>query len=89
MRELTLGMFNNQALTVTLYNRRTPNEAYQAVSSTALAASSSSNANQEHWDLTGYQGQFRVQLTGDSVACTTYMPSLECNDEVQAGGCAS
>lgn len=90
MRELTVNLWNDQACTLhVLVKTPIPGGVASApVKSVSLAAGTSA-ANTQHFDLTGFQGLIEVQIVNGGVNQTLWVPTIEVNDEVQTGGCAS
>lgn len=90
LRQLTAFFYNDQPLTLNLYHRiPASSSTWRLVSTTALAATSSSVNNQEKFDLTGLSGAIMVEIVGGATPCSQYFCALEANDSVEAGGCSS
>lgn len=90
MRQLTAMLYNDQALTLNLYQKpKKSTGAWFLVSTTALAASSSSVNNQEAFDLTGMTGVLKLEVVGSATPCSQYFVMIEADDAVESGGCAA
>lgn len=90
MRQLTAMVYNDQTLTLNLYQKpKRSTGAWFLVSSTALAVSSVSVNNREAYDLTGMTGVLKMEIVGGGTPCSQYFVMVEANDNVEAGGCAA
>ena len=90
MRQLTAMIYNDQSLTLNVYQKpKRTSGAWSLVSTAALAASSSTVNNQESFDLTGMTGVLKMEVVGGASPCTQYFVMIEANDNVESGGCAA